>query len=149
MNFRPQNVRLRRGGRAVDCAGLENRKAKRSREFESHPLRASKSYSWSCSYSSIFNESPSDVNREQRSVFGDYSVRARKNAKSGQHIEFPVPLRTQHRTGNARQGTFERTRSESGLEGTRGRHGGARRSRHQKMRSTLERDRRETRDISC
>jgi hypothetical protein len=32
-------VRLRRGGRAVDCAGLENRKAERSREFESHPLR--------------------------------------------------------------------------------------------------------------
>jgi hypothetical protein len=28
-----------RGGRAVDCAGLENRKAKRPREFESHPLR--------------------------------------------------------------------------------------------------------------
>jgi putative endonuclease len=34
------NLRLlRRGGRAVDCAGLENRKAERSREFESHPLR--------------------------------------------------------------------------------------------------------------
>ena len=30
----------RRGGRAVDRAGLENRKAERSREFESHPLRA-------------------------------------------------------------------------------------------------------------
>jgi hypothetical protein len=30
---------LRRGGRAVDRAGLENRKAERSREFESHPLR--------------------------------------------------------------------------------------------------------------
>src|SRR5262249_14589979 len=30
----------RRGGRAVDCAGLENRKAERSREFESHPLRS-------------------------------------------------------------------------------------------------------------
>src|SRR5216117_797101 len=29
----------RRGGRAVDCAGLENRKAERPREFESHPLR--------------------------------------------------------------------------------------------------------------
>jgi hypothetical protein len=28
-----------RGGRAVDCAGLENRKAERPREFESHPLR--------------------------------------------------------------------------------------------------------------
>jgi hypothetical protein len=28
-----------RGGRAVDCAGLENRKAARPREFESHPLR--------------------------------------------------------------------------------------------------------------
>ena len=33
-------MRLRRGGRAVDRAGLENRKAERSREFESHPLRA-------------------------------------------------------------------------------------------------------------
>jgi hypothetical protein len=32
-------MRLRRGGRAVDRAGLENRKAERSREFESHPLR--------------------------------------------------------------------------------------------------------------
>src|ERR1044072_1944211 len=31
---------LRRGGRAVDRAGLENRKAERSREFESHPLRS-------------------------------------------------------------------------------------------------------------
>ena len=30
----------RRGGRAVECAGLENRKTERSREFESHPLRA-------------------------------------------------------------------------------------------------------------
>jgi hypothetical protein len=30
---------FRRGGRAVDRAGLENRKAERSREFESHPLR--------------------------------------------------------------------------------------------------------------
>ncbi len=30
---------LWRGGRAVDCAGLENRKAERPREFESHPLR--------------------------------------------------------------------------------------------------------------
>src|SRR5438552_11072759 len=30
-----------RGGRAVECAGLENRKAERPREFESHPLRAS------------------------------------------------------------------------------------------------------------
>src|SRR5437773_10053381 len=29
----------RRGGRAVNCAGLENRKAERPREFESHPLR--------------------------------------------------------------------------------------------------------------
>src|SRR5438128_9074045 len=29
-----------RGGRAVDCAGLENRKAERPREFESHPLRS-------------------------------------------------------------------------------------------------------------
>ena len=28
-----------RGGRAVDRAGLENRKAERPREFESHPLR--------------------------------------------------------------------------------------------------------------
>src|SRR5205814_2554871 len=28
-----------RGGRAVECAGLENRKTERSREFESHPLR--------------------------------------------------------------------------------------------------------------
>ena len=28
-----------RGGRAVECAGLENRKAERPREFESHPLR--------------------------------------------------------------------------------------------------------------
>jgi hypothetical protein len=28
-----------RGGRAVDCAGLENRKAERPRKFESHPLR--------------------------------------------------------------------------------------------------------------
>ena len=32
---------FRRGGRAVECAGLENRKAERPREFESHPLRAS------------------------------------------------------------------------------------------------------------
>jgi hypothetical protein len=32
-------ISSRRGGRAVDCAGLENRKAERPREFESHPLR--------------------------------------------------------------------------------------------------------------
>src|SRR6266446_3062289 len=31
----------RRGGRAVDCTGLENRQAERPREFESHPLRHS------------------------------------------------------------------------------------------------------------
>ena len=30
----------RRGGRAVDCTGLENRQAERPREFESHPLRS-------------------------------------------------------------------------------------------------------------
>ena len=41
MNLRSGNARLVwRGGRAVDCAGLENRKAERSREFESHPLRS-------------------------------------------------------------------------------------------------------------
>src|SRR5262245_55728243 len=34
-----RSPRFRRGGRAVDCAGLENRKAERPREFESHPLR--------------------------------------------------------------------------------------------------------------
>ena len=40
MNLRSRNARLAwRGGRAVDRAGLENRKAERSREFESHPLR--------------------------------------------------------------------------------------------------------------
>src|SRR5215468_3491195 len=33
-------IHSRRGGRAVDCAGLENRKAERPREFESHPLRS-------------------------------------------------------------------------------------------------------------
>ena len=39
--MRSRNARLVwRGGRAVDCAGLENRKAERSREFESHPLRS-------------------------------------------------------------------------------------------------------------
>ena len=44
MNLRSRNARLVwRGGRAVDRAGLENRKAERSREFESHPLRALKS----------------------------------------------------------------------------------------------------------
>ena len=32
-------ILFRRGGRAVDRAGLENRKAERPREFESHPLR--------------------------------------------------------------------------------------------------------------
>ena len=36
----------------------------------------------------FFDERGSDLNREQRSVFGGYSVHARKNAKSGQHIEF-------------------------------------------------------------
>src|SRR5207244_8096127 len=53
----------RRGGRAVDRAGLENRKAERPREFESHPLRALKSYSYSysCSYSPIFNERGLDL----------------------------------------------------------------------------------------
>ena len=40
MNFRPRIPR--RGGRAVDRAGLENRKAERPREFESHPLRFTK-----------------------------------------------------------------------------------------------------------
>src|SRR6266498_3449389 len=35
----PPRERARRGGRAVECAGLENRKAERPREFESHPLR--------------------------------------------------------------------------------------------------------------
>src|SRR5438132_11987071 len=44
MNLRSGNARLVwRGGRAVDCAGLENRKAERSREFESHPLRSHQS----------------------------------------------------------------------------------------------------------
>ncbi len=31
--------RMWRGGRAVECTGLENRQAFGSREFESHPLR--------------------------------------------------------------------------------------------------------------
>src|ERR1700737_4025269 len=35
----PATAVSRRGGRAVECAGLENRKAERPREFESHPLR--------------------------------------------------------------------------------------------------------------
>ena len=40
MSLRSRNARLVwRGGRAVDRAGLENRKAERPREFESHPLR--------------------------------------------------------------------------------------------------------------
>src|SRR5262249_1065794 len=41
--FHRQNGVLRgswRGGRAVECTGLENRKAERPREFESHPLRS-------------------------------------------------------------------------------------------------------------
>jgi hypothetical protein len=29
----------RRGGRVVECNGLENRRAERHRGFESHPLR--------------------------------------------------------------------------------------------------------------
>ena len=41
--FARQGIRnpidFRRGGRAVDCTGLENRQAERPREFESHPLR--------------------------------------------------------------------------------------------------------------
>src|SRR3954452_19350051 len=40
INHGPLITSLRRGGRAVDCAGLENRKAERAREFESHPLRS-------------------------------------------------------------------------------------------------------------
>ena len=36
LDYRPISGR---GGRAVDRAGLENRKAERPREFESHPLR--------------------------------------------------------------------------------------------------------------
>ena len=44
MSLRSRNAHLVwRGGRAVDRAGLENRKAERPREFESHPLRVSKS----------------------------------------------------------------------------------------------------------
>ena len=35
----PATHHSRRGGRVVDCAGLENRRAARSRGFESHPLR--------------------------------------------------------------------------------------------------------------
>src|SRR4029077_12148453 len=46
-------IHSRRGGRAVDCAGLENRKAEWPREFESHPLRqldyqALTTTSWKC-----------------------------------------------------------------------------------------------------
>src|SRR5947208_9675362 len=76
-------ISLGRGGRAVDRAGLENRKAERPREFESHPLRALKSYSYSysCSYSPIFNERGLDVICQQRSVIGGRWVRARKNVK--------------------------------------------------------------------
>lgn len=39
MNCDCERVSARRGGRAVDRTGLENRRAERSREFESHPLR--------------------------------------------------------------------------------------------------------------
>src|SRR5438093_12152106 len=65
----------RTGGRAVDRAGLEYRKAERPREFESHPLRALKSYSYSysCSYSPIFNERGLDVICEQRSVIAGFA----------------------------------------------------------------------------
>jgi hypothetical protein len=51
MNFATADVRLWRGGRAVDRAGLENRKAERSREFESHPLRFLHSFNLSNSVS--------------------------------------------------------------------------------------------------
>ncbi len=37
-------VLLRTGGRVVDCTGLENRRAERLREFESHPVRSMRSW---------------------------------------------------------------------------------------------------------
>jgi hypothetical protein len=36
----------RRGGRAVEGSGLENRQSESSRGFESHPLRQSTGFSW-------------------------------------------------------------------------------------------------------
>src|SRR5206468_10768437 len=65
----------RRVGTAVGRAGPETRKAERPPEFESHPLRAlkSSSYSYSCSYSPIFNERGLDVICEQRSVIAGFA----------------------------------------------------------------------------
>jgi hypothetical protein len=104
---------LRRGGRAVDRAGLENRKAERSREFESHPLRAL-SRSLIFARTVQFNQRGPAVICEQRSVIRRCRVRARRNAKPMPRIEFPSRLHTQRRISNAHRGTFERTRSELG-----------------------------------
>ena len=90
---------FRRGGRAVDRAGLENRKAERPREFESHPLRH-------------FNF---------RFSIGDFRLAAIGSALRQARTRFPEPLRKRRRRDNGRRYTSVRTRSESGLGGTQGR----------------------------
>src|SRR4029077_11442439 len=98
MNLRSRNARLVwRGGRAVDRAGLENRKAERPREFESHPLRHF-----------ILRISVGDC---WLAVIGS-TLRERRT-------RFPEPLHKRRRRDNGRRDTSERTRSESELGGTR------------------------------
>ena len=136
---------LRRGGRAVDRAGLENRKAERPREFESHPLRTLTSYFLLLLVLILFDP---NVISAHRLVIGGCWLRARKNTKLARHIESPALLRTQHRISNARRGTFGRARSGLGSANRRGRRAGVRKSKHQKTRSRPRRGRRETRGIS-
>src|SRR5262249_30340135 len=72
--------RLRRGGRAVDRAGLENRKAERPREFESHPLRA-------VDYQALTKETVFSI-KDLRNIAGG------KNAGSSNSCTFVVRIAT-------------------------------------------------------
>src|ERR1051326_7668997 len=116
-----------RGGRAVDRAGLENRKAERPREFESHPLRH-------------FNFRFST--RDLRFV-------GEKNARPEERTKIRGPQRIRHRIERAHRCTCVRTRLESVLADRRNRFGGGRKLEHQKMPSKRLRGRMETRGIWC
>ena len=69
-------TRSRRGGRAVDRAGLENRKAERPREFESHPLRSASRSRRFAGLAVLFARSrtPSEASAKEGPVYYVYLI---------------------------------------------------------------------------
>src|SRR6266436_2787919 len=111
-----------RGGRAVECAGLENRKAERPREFESHPLRH---------FILGFRLSIFDCQFAKRQARRGFQARPRRSRP----------------TNNVRRHRSASSQLKSELRGTAVRFANSRKQAPRKTRPKLSRVPRETRDI--